>query len=353
MRQRQEVGDPAAAGALAGQLGHPLDRRRAHQPPATGRRRRPSPSAARSSRRRPRRRRRGSPAAPEVASISTSEPSLPGRAPDRRPSPRSRSRCGPRRSRRRPGSATGSGASPGGGLDHDRFAPGTARRACTRRTSRRTPRRPGAAPARGPGSRRRRPRTRWCRRCRARPRSRRDSEAARAGPARTRPTSCLTGRCRCEVPISAAPVAGQVLELRRAHARGARAEAAVGGLELRGDLQDGRGLGHTSIFEGSGWLAPAAGPGDRVRRYSWNSVSIQSICGAQLAAHDLDLVAGLLLAHALEVLLAGAVLGDPLAGEVARTGSRPGSASSPPGTSSPITRLPRVMSPYSAVLEIE
>src|SRR5579875_1168822 len=38
--------------------------------------------------------------------------------------------------------------------------------------------------------------------------------------------------------------------------------------------------------------------------------------GAQLLAHDLDLVARLLIAHALEVLLAGAVLGDPLAGEV-------------------------------------
>src|SRR5437764_15248109 len=37
---------------------------------------------------------------------------------------------------------------------------------------------------------------------------------------------------------------------------------------------------------------------------------------AQLAADRLDLVARLLLAHALEVLLAGAVLGDPFAGEV-------------------------------------
>ena len=38
---------------------------------------------------------------------------------------------------------------------------------------------------------------------------------------------------------------------------------------------------------------------------------------AQLPALALDLVALLLLAHALEVLLAGLVLGDPLAGEVA------------------------------------
>ena len=38
---------------------------------------------------------------------------------------------------------------------------------------------------------------------------------------------------------------------------------------------------------------------------------------AELAAHLLDLVALLLLAHALEVLLAGAVLGDPLARELA------------------------------------
>src|SRR5947199_10340652 len=36
---------------------------------------------------------------------------------------------------------------------------------------------------------------------------------------------------------------------------------------------------------------------------------------AQLAPHHLDLVARLLLAHALEVLLTSPVLGDPLAGE--------------------------------------
>src|SRR6185312_11691497 len=39
---------------------------------------------------------------------------------------------------------------------------------------------------------------------------------------------------------------------------------------------------------------------------------------AQLSALDLDLVAGLLGAHAVEVLLAGAHLGDPLACERAR-----------------------------------
>src|SRR5919202_1139692 len=39
---------------------------------------------------------------------------------------------------------------------------------------------------------------------------------------------------------------------------------------------------------------------------------------AQLLAHGLDLGAGLLGPHPLEVLLPGAVLGDPLAGEVAR-----------------------------------
>ena len=50
---------------------------------------------------------------------------------------------------------------------------------------------------------------------------------------------------------------------------------------------------------------------------------------AQLLALALDLVVGLLLAHALEVLLAGAVLRDPLARERRRTGSRPGSPSSP------------------------
>src|SRR5829696_1619745 len=39
---------------------------------------------------------------------------------------------------------------------------------------------------------------------------------------------------------------------------------------------------------------------------------------AQLSALDLDLVAGLLGAHAVEALLAGAHLGDPLARELAR-----------------------------------
>src|SRR5260370_34508629 len=37
--------------------------------------------------------------------------------------------------------------------------------------------------------------------------------------------------------------------------------------------------------------------------------------GPQLASHDLDLVAGLLLTQTLEVFLASLVLGDPLAGE--------------------------------------
>ena len=62
---------------------------------------------------------------------------------------------------------------------------------------------------------------------------------------------------------------------------------------------------------------------------------------------------GLLVAHALEVLLAGAVLGDPLAGELARSGSRRGSSFIAWRVSSEMIRLPRVRSPYSAVLEIE
>jgi len=37
---------------------------------------------------------------------------------------------------------------------------------------------------------------------------------------------------------------------------------------------------------------------------------------AQLASHELDLVAGLLLAHPLKALLPGEVLGDPLAREI-------------------------------------
>ena len=56
---------------------------------------------------------------------------------------------------------------------------------------------------------------------------------------------------------------------------------------------------------------------DRPNQPAANSVSIQSIIDAQLLAGRLDLRARLLVAHALEVLLAGAVLGDPLARELA------------------------------------
>ena len=63
-------------------------------------------------------------------------------------------------------------------------------------------------------------------------------------------------------------------------------------------------------------------------------------------------MAGGLVAQALEVLAPGAVLGDPLLRELARldVGEDLRIASR---TSGPITLGPRVMSPYSAVLEIE
>ena len=53
-----------------------------------------------------------------------------------------------------------------------------------------------------------------------------------------RPTSCLTGFWRCEVPITAAPADGQVRELLGADPGGPGAEAPVGGLQLVGDLQE-------------------------------------------------------------------------------------------------------------------
>ncbi len=76
--------------------------------------------------------------------------------------------------------------------------------------------------------------------------------------------------------------------------------------------------------------------------YSENSVSIQSICARSSLPTTSTWPAGLLGAHALEVLLAGAVLGNPLAGEVPGLDLGRGSASCSARVSSVITRLPRV-----------
>ena len=72
-----------------------------------------------------------------------------------------------------------------------------------------------------------------------RPRSRRAARTARAARRGSAPTSCLTGFWRCEVPISGCAACGEVLELLGTHARRARAEPPVGGLQLVGNLQDG------------------------------------------------------------------------------------------------------------------
>ena len=58
--------------------------------------------------------------------------------------------------------------------------------------------------ARARARRWRTPRRRWCRRCRARPRSRRAARRARPRPERMPATRSRTGAWRCEVPISAA-----------------------------------------------------------------------------------------------------------------------------------------------------
>src|SRR5450755_649739 len=153
-----------------------------------------------------------------------------------------------------------------------------------------------------------------------------------------RPTSCLTGAWRCEVPITAAPS-----EARRASCSGRmrdgpepkRPSAGFSSSGIFRSVSDPvmRLLGIVGIYMprraavdavASRWSSP---PVKRQSRRQAPSVARSLLLklrvdpvhlGAQLLAHDLDLVARLLLAHALEVLLAGTVLGDPLAGEVAR-----------------------------------
>ena len=93
-------------------------------------------------------------------------------------------------------------------------------------------------------------------------------------------------------------------------------------------------------------------PSRRLDAGAQNSWSIQGIIVAEVLADLLDLVAGGLLAHAVEVLAAGAVLGDPLLGELARLDVGEDLLHRRARLVAD-HRLPRVMSPYSAVLEIE
>ena len=88
-----------------------------------------------------------------------------------------------------------------------------------------------------PGRRWRRPRRRWTRRCRGRPRSRRAARTARRGRARRRPTTSFTGFWRWLVPIH-----DPATSARDGHGLGpdlgrAAAEAAVGREEVGGDLE--------------------------------------------------------------------------------------------------------------------
>ena len=88
----------------------------------------------------------------------------------------------------------------------------------------------------------------------------------------------------------------------------------IEGLELVRDPQVSGGLGHVSFAGNGGSLSGDALGG----RHLLLEVGVDPVhLGAQLLAHDLHLMPGLFRAHALEVLLARAVLGDPLACEVA------------------------------------
>ena len=154
------------------------------------------------------------------------------------------------------GSAAGSGASPGSASISDRIGEERRRRRAAPRTSRRTRRRRGAARARAPDSTSRRPRTRSCRRCRARPRSRRAGRAARAIPRSIRPTSSLDRLLAVRGAHHRRAGSREILELPRADPRGTRAEPPVGGLELVGDLQDC--LGHRAYSKSARSACPGA-----------------------------------------------------------------------------------------------
>ena len=93
-----------------------------------------------------------------------------------------------------------------------------------------------SARSRDQPERRRRPRTRSCRRCRGRPRSRRAARTARAGP-RARADDVLDRLLAVRGAHERRAVAARCVELLGADLRRAAAEAAVGGLEVGGDLE--------------------------------------------------------------------------------------------------------------------
>ena len=245
--EREEGGRPAVARAV--QLGHALAAPRARAAPPTGRRRSRRPSAGRSSRRRPATTSTGSPPAPEVASTSTSaSPASAGRRTSTI-TPVEVSLCA-QAIASAAGSATGSGAPPGsaststgsprngragghrGELARE-LAVGQVQGALAHQPARRgVPEGGGAAVAEhhlvAVGQR----------------------EQLGAGPPRTRPTTSLTGAWRWEVP-STDPGVGQPGDRLGADLGGAAAEAAVGRLELVGNLR--HGVGHDGPLRGVGF----------------------------------------------------------------------------------------------------
>ena len=117
-------------------------------------------------------------------------------------------------------------------------------------------------PGRGSGRTWRRPRTRWCRRCRGSPRSRRAARRARRARARSRATWSFTVFCRCDVPRKVRGDRGQRLDRLGPDLARAGAEPAVDGLELVGDPDRRRPRSVLSSGAGS----RSSDPGRRDRR---------------------------------------------------------------------------------------
>ena len=146
-------------------------------------------------------------------------------------------------------SALGRGRVAGLGLDHDRVAEERRRRGrlgellrelAVGEVERALADEPGAWPT---------PRRRWCRRCRARPRSRRAARRARRGRSRM-PRDEVADRRLAVRGAHQRGALGQRGKRLRADLRGSAAEAAVGRLQRR---------------PGSGWCQSSAAPsGDRL-----------------------------------------------------------------------------------------
>ena len=232
-REAEELRDVAAGarGSARRARGRPGRRRR-----STGRRRRRRTSAGRSSRRRSRRCRPGRPPAPDVASTRTSAPSS---APATRligaatpvevslwvkaytstPASACRLRVGAR-----VGGDDGRLGEPGGELGglgelRGELAEGQVLATCSRS-----------------GRASRCPRRRWSRRCRGSPRSPRGAENRSRMPSRTCADQVLDRGLAVGGAEEGGAGGGQGVQRLRPHLGGARAETAVGGLDVSGNL---------------------------------------------------------------------------------------------------------------------